>query len=182
MSVRVRWSGVKGFLRAIDRVAEAVPDETEKALRASALDWERETKKRVPKVTGGLARTFRSGIERSRGTIAGICGSNDPRSLWLEFGTRAHAIRPRRARHLAFWTPGGFVRTSLVHHPGIKVGTPRNPRRGWLRRTAREKSKRFIRAGSRESMPFLRPAWLDVRSKVVKRLKGVLVAARKAAR
>lgn len=36
-------------------------------------------------------------------------------------GTRAHEIRPKSARALAFRTSGGMVFATVVHHPGTKA-------------------------------------------------------------
>ena len=167
-------SNLKQYAKAVDKKMGDVDRNMKKAFLWGARQWERETKKRVPKVTGELARTFRSRVVGRRFVYKGPVGSPDIRSLWLEFGTRPYIIRPKKARRLTFLTPSGWRTALQVRHPGIRVGTPENPRRGWLRRTAREKSKQFIRAGSRESMPYLRPAWRSIRKKVLRRLRKVI--------
>ena len=169
-------SNVKGYSTAVRRKLELAKKNMKKAYLAGARDWERETKRRCPKVTGQLARTFQSRVTGRGYKVEGQVGSADPRSLRLEFGTRPYVIVPRKKKLLAFWTPRGFVLTKRVRHPGIKVGTPRNPRKGWRRQTQRHDAKgrpRFIRAGQRESMPYLRPAWLGIRPAVLRRLRKV---------
>ena len=51
-------SNVKGYVQAVEKRIDRVDAGLKKACRQGAADWERETKKRVPKVTG--AQTYAS--------------------------------------------------------------------------------------------------------------------------
>lgn len=58
-------------------------------------------------------------------------GTDDPRGLYLEFGTKPHEIRPRYAR--ALWGPG-------MAHPVARVSHPGSPARPWLKPAADAKA------------------------------------------
>lgn len=172
-------SNIKGYTNAVKSRMDRIDKNMQSAFLAIARDWEREWKQRTPKVTGQLARTEQSRVVGSNFKYESQVGSADPRSLWLEFGTRPHAIVPKKAKRLAFWTQGGFVVAKRINHPGIRVGTPESPRKGWIRQTQRNDKRgrpRFIRAGARESMPSMRPAWLAIRRKSLARLRQAIVS------
>ena len=104
-------------------------------LRQMAVEGVAEAKRLVPRKTGNLARTIQVG--RVTDDSAQIrAGANY--AAVVEFGSRAHLIRPRRKRVLMFSrNPGarrltGSVRTAnrrpgqgvifarIVHHPGTR--------------------------------------------------------------
>lgn len=49
--------------------------------------------------------------------------SSNPHTVLVHNGSRAHLIRPRRARYLRFQIGGRVVYTKLVRHPGYR-GNP----------------------------------------------------------
>lgn len=64
------------------------------------------------------------------GDFRGIINSRHPATLYSLYGTRAHVIRPRRAKALRFTVGGRVVYARVVMHPGTK---PNN----WLREALR---------------------------------------------
>ena len=77
--------------------------------------------KRAPMRTGELARSIRYEV---RGDTA-IVGPTVPYAPYVEFGTRPHEIRPRRAKALRFvvgkwWEPRRVVYARRVMHPGFR--------------------------------------------------------------
>lgn len=88
----------------------------------------------VPRKTGNLGRTIRvASVDPRRQSVQVVAGGsrNVGYAGWVEFGTRAHTIRPRRRKVLAW---GGARRLSgtlrsgaratnfatIVHHPGTR--------------------------------------------------------------
>lgn len=92
----------------------------------------REAKQRVPRKTGNLGRTIRLGDVTDDSVEIRAGGQRDVGyAAYVEFGTRAHVIRPRRAKVLAWGgarTLGGRLRKGAkadrfarkVMHPGTR--------------------------------------------------------------
>jgi hypothetical protein len=108
---------------------KAVEKAPKPLMRTLGLTAVREQKKLVARKTGNTGRTIRlSSVTRdSATTTVGGAGA------FLEYGTKPHIIRPRRARVLAFpasgtaRTLGGRARkggrmafAKMVRHPGTK--------------------------------------------------------------
>jgi len=83
----------------------------EAAGRAEAL-----LRERAPRRTGQMAGGVGSVVY---GRMA-IVGLRAHYARFLEFGTRPHEIRPRRARALRFVVGGRTVFASRVEHPGVR--------------------------------------------------------------
>jgi hypothetical protein len=114
---------------------EAVQDVPKTMLRRVGIRAVAEQKRRVARKTGNTARTIRLvSVTRTAATTE-VRGAGP----YLESGTKAHEIRPRRAKVLRFGasgvsrTLGGRVRTGaarqagafvfakVVRHPGTKA-------------------------------------------------------------
>jgi hypothetical protein len=114
--------GQKDLQRRLNAIENGRP-----VLRTIQLRAVAEAKKRVARKTGHTARTIAPGALTDRFTIVSASGA----APYLEFGTRPHVIRPRRASALS-WTANkrlsGRSRTAggrrffakVVHHPGTK--------------------------------------------------------------
>ena len=106
---------------------------TQGVLRTLAIASVREAKLLVPRRTGNLGRTIRVGrvTDESAELLAG--GQNEiGYAAAVEFGTKPHVIRPRRAKVLAWGgkrTLGGRLRKGSrpthfarsVRHPGSRA-------------------------------------------------------------
>lgn len=70
--------------------------------------------------TGRLAGQInhRLGVS-SKGLFVEI-GSNVEYAIYVHDGTKAHTIRPKRAKVLRFPSGGGIVYATVVNHPGTK--------------------------------------------------------------
>jgi hypothetical protein len=71
-------------------------------------------KREAPVKTGFLRRSITSRMEQ--GGRVGRVGTNAPHARPVNFGSKPHIIRPRRARAL-MW-PGAAHPVRVVHHPG----------------------------------------------------------------
>lgn len=111
--------------------------DTEGLLRDLGLGTVAEAKKRVARRTGTTGRTIRLSSLTNTEAVVTVGGAGP----YLEYGTRAHLIRPRTRRVLRFpaagasTTLGGRVRVAearrlgrgayvfarLVHHPGTRA-------------------------------------------------------------
>lgn len=117
IEVKVKTSGLKiealNLKPAISRLISELSEYTEKTMQEEA-----------PERTGALRKSIRKTVSGFEAEI----GPQAPYAVYLEYGTRPHAITPVRARVLRFEVGGEVVFTRLVHHPGSKP----NP---FLRRT-----------------------------------------------
>jgi hypothetical protein len=96
---------------------DAIGD-TSKLLLPVARSGVREAKKLVPVRTRNLSRTIHIG-QISTDSVEVVASAKYARPV--EFGSRAHLIRPRNRKALRFKVGGKTVFTRLVHHPGNKA-------------------------------------------------------------
>ena len=120
-------SNVEGMDHLIRRL-QAIGDERA-ILHALQVATVSEAQARVPRKTGFLQRSIRPGpVSRD----SAIVRASAPYAAAVEFGTRAHIIRPRTAKVLAWGGPrrlSGRLRkgakptnfAKLVHHPGTRA-------------------------------------------------------------
>lgn len=81
---------------------------------------EAEARRRAPGSMGD-GRNITVQIRRGPGgDFQGVINSRHPAALFVIFGTRAHPIRPVRARALKFNMSGRTVYAKAVFHPGNK--------------------------------------------------------------
>jgi hypothetical protein len=78
--------------------------------------------------TGDYGRAFRKERTRIRGMAAVQVVNDDPKSLWLEHGTRPHVIEARNA---------GALHWEGARHPVKKVNHPGTPALHIMRRALR---------------------------------------------
>ena len=105
-----KLEGITGRLRAVEEyIVREVAD--------SALSHARAL---TPVRSGRLRGSLR--IEAHGGTELHVVmgGSRAPYAPYVEYGTRPHVIRPRRAEALRFEIEGDMVYARLVHHPGTR--------------------------------------------------------------
>lgn len=67
----------------------------------------------ILQVSGALARSFTS----AHGDDFAAVGSNDPRAVWHQLGTKPYVIKPKNKKALAW--PGGAYPVKKVNHPGL---------------------------------------------------------------
>jgi hypothetical protein len=119
---------VKGLSQLLSRFNAIKPNEP--MMRQLALSAVREQKLEVPRQTGNLGRSIRIGrvTPKEAQTIAAASYA-----LYVHEGTRAHDIRPRNAKVLAFPGAGSatlsgrprkggkIIFAKRVRHPGTKA-------------------------------------------------------------
>jgi HK97 gp10 family phage protein len=74
----------------------------------------------APVKTGNLRRSIGVEVETDKVTI-GPNLRQAPYAGYVEFGTKPHVIKPRKAKALRFTVGGVTVYAKLVHHPGTKA-------------------------------------------------------------
>lgn len=79
---------------------------------------EANSKRKAPVKTGNLRRTITSRVERPG--VRGVVGTNARYARPVHEGSRAHLIRPKRARALRFKKGNNVMYTRLVRHPGTR--------------------------------------------------------------
>lgn len=117
--------------RQLEARLRAVQQSPRTLMRTLGLRAVREQKKLVPRKTGNLARSIHL-ASATRDTAVTVASANYAAAV--EFGTKAHIIRPRRGRVLAFPAGGTARRLSgkarkggrmafatFVRHPGTKA-------------------------------------------------------------
>jgi hypothetical protein len=112
-SIRIQFKGLPELRARVDALDDLGP-----LMRDLALDAVGEQKRMAPVKTGNLRRSIRVGriTARSAETIAGA-----NYAAHVEFGTKAHEIRPRNARALRWKVPGGYRFATRVRHPGTRA-------------------------------------------------------------
>jgi hypothetical protein len=112
-SIRIQFKGLPELRARVDALDDLGP-----LMRDLALDAVGEQKRMAPVKTGNLRRSIRVGriTARSAETIAGA-----NYAAHVEFGTKAHEIRPRNKRALRWKVPGGFRFAKYVRHPGTRA-------------------------------------------------------------
>jgi HK97 gp10 family phage protein len=110
--------------RELDAFLQQLPVKVEKnilraALRAGASEFRKDARQRVPVDDGDLKRSIRVTARTKRGTVYAAVkagGRLAPHAHLVEFGTKAHKIKPKKQKALAF---GGTVARE-VDHPGAR--------------------------------------------------------------
>ena len=108
--------------RELDALLQSLPVKVEKnilraALRAGAAVFRDEARQNVPVDEGDLRASIRVTSRVRRGTIYASVkagGRRAPHWHWIEFGTAAHKIKPKRQQALSF----GSTVAREVDHPG----------------------------------------------------------------
>lgn len=111
--VGIQFKGLKELTKRVDAL-----DDLGDFMRDLALEAVSEQKQLAPVKTGNLRRSIRVGrvSAREAETIAGA-----DYAAYVEFGTRAHEIRPRTKSVLRFKVGSRTVYARRVQHPGTKA-------------------------------------------------------------
>ena len=92
----------------------------------------------TPERTGHL----KGSIKRRKRELKGEISVGVPYTIYIEFGTAPHEIRPAHARALRFTTEAGeVIFTKLVRHPGTK---PNPFLKRTMERTAKQLEKEWV--------------------------------------
>jgi len=106
----VRRAGILAAKRAAEQYADDIHD------------WIRAGKSYTPRPPVAGDKTIEQGLGwKAQGEGAVVFSQTWPRALYIEFGTRAHLIRPKPGRKALRWFPGGTGGAMIrreVHHPG----------------------------------------------------------------
>ncbi len=108
--------------RELDAFLQQLPVKVERnilraALRAGAASFQNVARQNVPVDEGDLRASIRVTTRFKRGTVYAAVkagGRRAPHWHWIEFGTAAHKIKPKKQHALAF---NGTV-ARVVDHPG----------------------------------------------------------------
>lgn len=85
--------------------------------RSWADETAREARSRVPVRTGNLQRSIRRrNATLRRATVVGHYSAN-----FVDAGTKAHVIRPKRAKRLRFTSGGNTIFAKKVNHPRVRA-------------------------------------------------------------
>jgi hypothetical protein len=112
-TVQVTFKGLPELNRRLTALEELGPLMRDVALTAVA-----EQKKLAPVKTGNMRRAIHVGrvTNSSAETVAGAKYSG-----FVEFGTKAHEIRPRSRKALRWKAAGGVIFAKRVRHPGTRA-------------------------------------------------------------
>ena len=146
---------------------ETVQKLVERRMRSWADRLARRAAELAPARRGDLSKSIRSEVRRDGNLIVAAYGTDLDYAKFVEFGTRAHIIRAKRASALVFTDCFGItVHARKARHPGIKVGDPARPRANWITKTLEGKNPRA-------TMPFLRTAWAQLENDFIKDLANL---------
>jgi len=121
VQVQIEAPSVKVLTRKLSKYPEELKEARKKAMiRSTRLVQKKLRQKNVtPFKTGRLSRGWK--IKENRASVGKIV-NRVPYAPFMEFGTSAHVILPRKARALRFKPKGSakFVFAKRVLHPGTK--------------------------------------------------------------
>lgn len=111
----MRLEGASKLIRLLERL-RGLRDLLTRELASIAAEYAREN---APRRSGRLRRSI--GVRRARGGYEVYMGGSEaPYAGYVEYGTRPHLIRARRARALRFELDGELVYVRYVRHPGTR--------------------------------------------------------------
>ena len=111
----MKLENLNAFLEAIEKLGRAYP----MISRGLAGLIREKAYEIAPRRTGRLRKSI--GVRRTRAGYEVVMGGSEaPYASFVEFGTRSHLIRARRARALRFELSGEVVYVRYVRHPGSK--------------------------------------------------------------
>jgi phage gpG-like protein len=144
--IRVTIVGAEGVIKHLGEVPPRVLGLVRQAVEAEAINLVRDVKENkltgqaLKTRTGTLRRSINYALSIADQGLTAVVGTNLVYAKIHEYGgvTRAHVIRARNKKALAFQIGGvGLVRKS-VQHPGSKM-----PERSFLRSSLRENAARI---------------------------------------
>lgn len=119
---------VRGLTASLGRLMDEMDRTFEGAMAESMDIVAQEAAIRAPLVTGELVLSINAAPvtgSLSAGTLTGIVAASAPQALWVEEGTKAHVIRPRKKKALRWASNGtgaeGWRFAKKVNHPGTKA-------------------------------------------------------------
>jgi hypothetical protein len=119
---------VSSLTQALERLMPELDRAFEGAMAESMDIVAQEAAIRAPLVTGELVLSINAAPVTgtlSAGTLLGTVSSSLPRALWVEEGTKAHVILPRKKKALRWASNGtgaeGWRFAKKVNHPGTKA-------------------------------------------------------------
>lgn len=107
------------FQTLLKKSPEIVKKELKKGVKDSALIIWAKSAQEAPRKTGKLKMSIKPFFKRLTQLEARIAPTVDY-AIYVHEGTRAHEIRPKNAKVLAFKIGGRMVFTKKVNHPGTK--------------------------------------------------------------
>lgn len=116
MKINVEILGTKETKTAFERLQKLSAQKAKEVVNTSAINIQREAKKRCPVDTGRLRSSIR--MEFFEDGLAGQVGTDVQYAPAVEFGTAPHEIRPKKKKAL-YW-PGADHPVKRVMHPGTK--------------------------------------------------------------
>jgi len=117
----VASADISRLAEALRRTAEQSQQTTQQVLIQASNQILAEMEARVPVDTGNLRRSLGVRVHNDR-VIIGPNVNQAPYAGYVEFGTKPHVIRPKRAGGVLRFNVGGtIVYAKVVHHPGTKA-------------------------------------------------------------
>ena len=111
---------LKELTKKIKQYKKELKKEIQEALKNTVLEIEKEAKKKCPVDTGRLRNSITAEIQSP---IEGQVGTNVKYASAVEYGTKPHTIRPRKAKLLVWKDKDSkkFHSAKEVKHPGTKA-------------------------------------------------------------
>ena len=119
LTLNINTRQLKQLEKSINKYQKSLKMEIKQALTNTVLDIESEAKKQCPADTGRLRASISSQVESP---IEGQVGTNVEYASAVEYGTKPHTIRPKKAK-LLVWKDKDSKKIHTakeVKHPGTK--------------------------------------------------------------
>lgn len=109
-------SNMRQIAAEIENRTQQFDQEARQIVMRSTLNAESEAKQRAPVQTGNLRSSI--GSRFKNGGLTGIVEATAAHAAFVEFNTRPHVIRAKRAKFLRFKKGGTYHFRKSVQHPG----------------------------------------------------------------
>ena len=117
MELKITISDKKGIMKAFQKAPAVAQREFNASLERTAATVVNYAQHNAPSKNGDLRRS----ISYRRTATGFLVGVGAKYGIYVDQGTKAHTIYPRKAKVLAFQKDGKWVFAKKINHPGTKA-------------------------------------------------------------
>jgi HK97 gp10 family phage protein len=116
--ITITLKGVDEAVFKFDSLDVKVAEGVREVVKDISDRVERAAKKLCPVDTGRLRASIWTNMRKDE--LGAEVGTNVDYAAHVEFGTKAHVIRPKNKKFLSFKINGKWIRARVVNHPGTR--------------------------------------------------------------
>lgn len=113
--------GLDKLLSVLQKIPAELDKDVDEIVKLNALDIAAEAAKNAPVDNGDLQQSMKAiRLDKKKFLVKANATGNAPYAAHVEYGTKAHVIRPKNGKALKFKIGGKDVFATSVNHPGTK--------------------------------------------------------------